>query len=241
MPTRQPAQPIELYCFASYFELPFASCAPFPAKLETWLRLAELPFRVVIENDPRKGPKGKSPWIVDGDVHMGDSELIIAHLSERYGVELDAHLDGRARAEGLVIRRTFEEHFHQIWEHFSFVHPEGWVRGKQYFLDVLGPLQGRIVGPLMRRSLRAQLHARGVTRHVHEEIVRMGIDDLEAVATLLGERPFFGGDAPATVDATAFAFLALTIDWPEVSPVHRAARENARLVAYCDRMRARVF
>ena len=68
---------IRLFAFGSGWGVPFATSAPFPLKLATWLRMAQLPFDFVVANDPSKGPKGKSPWIEDGSVRMGDSTLII--------------------------------------------------------------------------------------------------------------------------------------------------------------------
>lgn len=47
------------------------------SKLETWLRIAGIPYEVVDTPDPRKGPKGKVPFIEDGGVRIGDSSLIV--------------------------------------------------------------------------------------------------------------------------------------------------------------------
>jgi hypothetical protein len=34
--------------------IPFETAAPFPLKLTTWLRMVELPFDIIVANDPRK-------------------------------------------------------------------------------------------------------------------------------------------------------------------------------------------
>ncbi len=120
--------PIRAFVFATGWGVPFPTSGPFPLKLLTWLRMAGLPHDIVIENDPGKGPKGKSPWIEDGDTRMGDSSIIIAHLSERYGVDLDRSFDAGAKARALVIQRTLEEHFHQAFEHQLFLGRGGSAR-----------------------------------------------------------------------------------------------------------------
>jgi hypothetical protein len=84
-------EPIRVFVFGTGWGVPFPTSAPFPLKLCTWLRMAKVPHEIVIENDPRKGPKGKSPWIDDGGTLMGDSQIIIEHLSKRFGVDIDAH------------------------------------------------------------------------------------------------------------------------------------------------------
>ena len=69
--------------------LPFQSSAPFPVKLECWLRLAGIPYQGHIENNPGKGPKKKTPWIVTAEGAMGDSELIIEWLKKTRQVDPD--------------------------------------------------------------------------------------------------------------------------------------------------------
>ena len=86
----KPTQPIRLFAFGSGWGIPFPTAAPFPLKLATWLRMTGLDHEIVVENNPGKGPKKKSPWIEDGEVRMGDSELIIRYLGEKYGVDPDA-------------------------------------------------------------------------------------------------------------------------------------------------------
>src|SRR5262245_30913845 len=113
-------QPIKLFVVNASWGVPFASAAPFPLKLETWLRMAGLAYEIVVENDTRKGPKKKTPWIVDGGVTMGDSELIIEYLKRKYRVDPDAGLSAEDRAVALAWHRTFEEHYHQAYEHQLF-------------------------------------------------------------------------------------------------------------------------
>ena len=60
--------PIKLFQFPRMFGIPNVS--PFCCKLETWLRIAKVPYEVVDTPDPRKGPKGKLPFIEDGGVRI---------------------------------------------------------------------------------------------------------------------------------------------------------------------------
>jgi Glutathione S-transferase N-terminal domain len=54
-------RPIKLFQFPRMFDIP--NLSPFCCKLETWLRIAGVPYEVVETPDPRKGPKGKLPFI----------------------------------------------------------------------------------------------------------------------------------------------------------------------------------
>ena len=111
---------IQLFAFGSGWGVPFATAAPFPLKLATWLRMTGVAFDFVLANDPSKGPKGKSPWIEHGTVRTGDSSLIIGYLEERLGIDLDGHLNARQRALALSVQRMLEEHYHQCFEHQLF-------------------------------------------------------------------------------------------------------------------------
>src|SRR5258708_2484691 len=97
---------ITLHQFESNWGLP--NFSPFCMKVETYLRMAELPFEIKI-GDVRKAPKGKLPFIEDDGKVVADSEHILDHLKQKYGDKLDEKLDNVERALAHVIRRTFEE------------------------------------------------------------------------------------------------------------------------------------
>src|SRR6266536_5185281 len=88
--------PIKLFQFPRIFGIPNVS--PFCCKLETWLRIAGIPYEVVDTPDPRKGPKGKLPFIEDAGVRIADTSLIVDHLVMTRGVDPDARLDASQRA-----------------------------------------------------------------------------------------------------------------------------------------------
>jgi hypothetical protein len=66
------------------FEIP--NLSPFCCKLETWLRIAGIPYEVVDTSDPRKGPKGKVPFIEDAGQRIGDSSFIVAVVETWEGI-----------------------------------------------------------------------------------------------------------------------------------------------------------
>lgn len=231
---------IQLFVAGSGWGVPFATAAPFPLKLETWLRMAEVPYELVIENNAGRGPKNKTPWIVDGGVRMGDSELIIEHLGRRRGIDLDAHLTVLERAQALAWRRTFEEHYHQIYEHELFLGAGGDTRLREYARG-LPPLLRPIFPVVLRTSLRRQLYARGIGRHTSREIIAMGQADLDAANSFLEGKRFFFGDEPSSVDATAFGFLAASVYVEGDNPLFSYAASLDHLVAYCQQMRTRFY
>ena len=77
--------------------------SPFGLKLEAWLRLADIPYTVEPSTDLGKAPKGKLPYIRDEGRLIGDTTLIIEHLKSSRGIDPDAGLDERERAEALML------------------------------------------------------------------------------------------------------------------------------------------
>jgi glutathione S-transferase len=231
---------IRLFAFGTGWGVPFATAAPFPLKLATWLRLAELPFDFVVANDPGKGPKGKSPWIEYGAVRMGDSTLIIEHLQERFDIDLDAHLDARQRALAVAVQRMLEEHYHQCFEHQLFFGRGGEERLREFAAGMPIPLRW-LVPTVLKRAFRKQLHARGMGRHSEDVIVAQGASDLDALAELLGDQPYFLGDRPSSIDACVFGFLGVSLYVAGDNPLYRYGASRENLMRYCERMRARYF
>jgi len=97
---------ITLYQFPSAWGLPNAS--PFCMKVETYLRMCNLPYTTVNVLNPAKGPKGKLPYITDGSNVVADSGLILDYLKKTHGDVLDARLGSVERAQALAWQRLLE-------------------------------------------------------------------------------------------------------------------------------------
>jgi glutathione S-transferase len=233
------ASPIAIFTFGPAWGTPVPTSSPFGLKLLTWLRMHDLPHETRIENNPSKGPKGKCPWAVLGSEVIADSQLVIEAVQAQRSIEPDA-LSPHQAAVSTAARLMIEEHFHQVWEHELFIDETGWQVGREFF-DALPPILRPIVRTVARSALRKQLVARGMARHDHAQIVRMGILDLDTLDTLLGDQPFFFGETPTDLDATAFGFLALVHWTAPRSPVWDHFRKLPRLGAHCERMLARYY
>ena len=225
--------PIKLFQFPRMFATPNVS--PFCCKLETWLRIAGIPYEVVDTPDPRKGPKGKVPFIEENGRHMGDSALIIDHLKQTRGIDPDARLYAGQRATALLVQRTIEEHYAFIVLYTHFIRDAGWQH-------MQGTLQGvpafirPLVLPLVRGHMRKALNMQGTLRHSDAEIMEAARRDWQAILSLASE-PFFFGAEPATVDATLFGALATTLFTPVPSPIRDFLQGPPTIVAYAERMR----
>jgi len=224
--------------------LPDAS--PFVVKLETWLRMAGIPYRTGTA-DMRKAPKGKVPYVADGDRLLGDSHLIIEHLKIKHGDPLnDAGLTPGERAMAQALQSMFEADLY-----FIIVYSRWWNdEDFEIYKKALAPLiSGRVipnfaVGPalsLIRRRVASQLETQGIGRHAKGEVYAMGRALVEAVSELLGDKTYFLGESPAAIDATAYAMLMSILVPPFDNPVKDCAMTKPNLVTYCERMHERYW
>ena len=230
---------IRLHQFAPAFGLPNAS--PFCMKLETYLRMAGLPYEAVNDGNVLKAPKRKLPYVDDGGTLVADTSFIIEHLKRRYGDPLDAALSPRERAESLAFQRLIEENLYWAVVHSRWVDEAAWAKTRKAFFGALPAPLSWLVPPIARRGMLAQMRGHGMGRHSAEEIHAIGCRDVTAIADYLGDKPFMLGEAPTSLDATAYAFLANLLWAPVDSPIKRCAEGRPALDAYCRRMKARYY
>jgi glutathione S-transferase len=213
-------------------------------KMETWLRLAEVPYEVA-PLDIANAPKGKVPYIIEKDgSRMGDSTFIIDHLKAVTGKDPDAHLTAEQRAISLAFRRMMKENFYWVIIQARYKDDQNWKRYKQLMIDLLDgvPMEQRsMAGDMYKQRMEGQLYGHGMGRHTAKEVYDIGIADLTAVCDLLGDKPFLMGDKPTTVDATVYAYVANLILTPVECSVKDFGLSRKNLVDYCERMRLRYF
>lgn len=214
--------------------------SPFCIKLETYLRMAEVPHTVAAA-DFRKAPKGKIPYVaLDGKL-VGDSQLVINELERRAGARaLDHGLSARDAAIGHAMRRMIEEGMYFIGLYTRWETEEGWAQTAPVLKQAIPSPKG-LVARVARRINRKKLHAQGTGRHTVDEIHGLGAADYDALATLLGDQPYVLGDRPRVVDCTLYAFLEGILRFPCATPLQAHAAGKANLVAYRDRIRHRWF
>ena len=214
--------------------------SPFGTKLATWFRVTGTPHELVVEDDPRKGPKKKSPWIVENGRAFGDSELIIEHMEREYDVSCDRGLTERELAEGLALRRMFEEHFAQILDYAMFCTDEGWEQSRAHF-HFLPAVVRLLLLDVIRKDFIKESYIRGIGRHTGSEIAKFAAADLQAASTLLGDKPYIFGDEPTTTDCSLYGFLSITLWAPIPYFGQDELKRHPNLVAFCERIRARYW
>ena len=217
------------------FGLP--SVSPFSTKAMLLLAMAGLDYEAR-PADPTKAPKGKLPVLIDGGRTVPDSHFIRRHVETAYGHDFDAGLDARERATAAAFAALLEDRLYWVAISERWLYPENRGSVMTMLTMVPAPVRG-LVRRLITRSIRRDARGQGMGRHTREEALALGREAIDALAELIGERPFTMGNEPTGLDATAYPFVigcrADTFETRLAGFVE--ARPN--LLAYAERMAAR--
>jgi glutathione S-transferase len=230
---------IALHRFGPFLGTPDSS--PFVIKVMVLLKLAGLPFREV-QGNPFKGPQRFLPYIVDDGVVVPDSTLIRWHLERIHGVDFDAGLSAAQKAAAWAVERMCEDHLY-----FAMLESRWLDRwrfreglGKHMFGPIPPPLRP-LAKALLRRMNAKRLIGHGLGRHSKADIAAFARRDIEALAALLGEKPYVMGEKPCGADAVVFGIVTSILTPPLESPLCAAMAAAPNLVAYRDRLTRQFF
>lgn len=183
-----------------------------------------------------KAPKGKLPYINDDGTVVPDSTFIRFHMEKKYGFDFDAGLTPEQKAAAWAIEKMCEEHLYWALGATRWLDDANFAKGPaQFFKAVPMPLRP-IVQRLVRRKVAKTLNLQGFGRHTPGEQDELAIADVNALATLIGDKAFLMGEKPCGADATVFAFVASLLTPVFDTPIRAATERHANLVGYRDRI-----
>lgn len=223
---------IEIHQFAPGWGL---NASPFCLKVETYCRLAEIPYQTK-NTLPFKGPRGKLPFIIDQSERVSDSGNILAYLKKTYGDPLDGELSEPELAFGHLLRRTFEESLYFTIVFSRWIDDKFWPKTRDAFFGMVPSAARYLVAGAARRGIRKSLVGQGYGRHPLPEVYATGIADLTAIAWQLSQYKYAVGNQVTSFDATVYAFLFNIVRVPLETPLKHAASENASILLYLERM-----
>jgi glutathione S-transferase len=214
--------------------------SPYCLKLKTYLRMAGIPYDTTL-GDPRTAPTKKIPFIVHDGATIGDSGLILDYLKKKLGDPLDAKLTDEQRALGHLVRRTCEESLYWPTLYVRWADDANWAEIAPMLRKLMPPVIGGLISNAIRKATVGRAKGQGVASHTRENIEAMGKADVDALSTILGDKPYLFGDAPTSFDATLYGFLANVLAFPAEGAVAKHARTKANLVAFVDRVKAKYW
>lgn len=230
---------IEFYKFVPQFGMRDAS--PFCLKLMAYLALAKVPHNTHEIMDPRKAPKGKMPYIIDEGEAMGDSEIIIKHLKQRFGDPLAHGLSESQLGISHAFNVMLAERFYWTLTHTRWVQKKYQPVLKDAWFGVVPKMFRGIVANKAFKDVAKASYGHGIGRHTLAEIDAMGISDIDAIEAFLGDKTYFLDDSPREIDASIYAFLSNAACDVFPSPVRDRIIQSAGLMDYLQRVEKAAF
>ncbi|XP_038617103.1 failed axon connections homolog isoform X2 [Tachyglossus aculeatus] len=216
------------------------SLSPFCLKMETYLRMADLPYQNYF--DGKLSPQGKMPWIEYNREKVSGTEFIIDFLEEKLGVNLNKNLGPHERAVSRAVTKMVEEHFHWTLAYCQWVDN---LHETQKMLSFSGPLSNLlkwILCHLTKGIVKREMYGHGIGRFSEEEMYLLMEKDMRSLAGLLGDKKYIMGPKLSTLDATVFGHLAQAM-WtlPGTRPERLIKGELINLAMYCERIRRKFW
>ena len=215
------------------------NASPFCMKIETFLQLVELPYKVVILSDPRKAPKGKLPYIDDAGTIVSDSSLIIEYLIQKYSLTINNDLTAEQQALATSLQRLVEEHLYWTIVYSRWIDDAGWKHIKADFFTSMPSLLRKIIPGMIRRGMRNQLQAQGMGRHTQQQVYAFALADLRALQSFMHNDKFLLGTAqPTVIDVTVYSFITNIMASPNKTPMRDYVCTTTCFKNYCSQMQA---
>lgn len=208
------------------------SPSPFAMKAIALMQMSGLDYQIK-PGDPRKGPKQKLPVLVDGQQEIPDSTHILAHLRKVHGIDLDKGLSAEQLAIGEAFRRMIEEHLYWVLVYSRWIENGDEIR--EGFFGSVPAIMRKFVFNMIVKKVRANLYGQGMGRHSAAEIYAFGAADLEAISEYLGDKDYFFGDQPTSIDATIFGIIDSIIVPPLDTELKKSAVARQNLVDHHSR------
>ncbi|CAO3572386.1 unnamed protein product [Mortierella alpina] len=201
-------------------------------------------------NDPALSPTGELPMLHDGKNWIGGANRILAYLSKT-GHNADKRLSKEMVAKSVSHQALVDENLADAILFSWFADSDNYISSIRKSYSDLLPFPARYYAPTQMKKAAiqrvqkygGQIESSGsnLVNTSKTQIYDVARDCYRVLNRRLGEQDFFFGDAPTTLDAKVFGYLALQL-YPEI-PNRRFGMilesQFPRLVRYCDRCRER--
>ncbi|CAG2255999.1 Failed axon connections homolog [Mytilus edulis] len=208
---------------------PYApSMTPYAIKVETYLRMAKIPYKNEHGFTPSK--KGKWPWIEYNGEEIADSEFCIEYLNDKLGIDLDKDFTVKERGIARAFQKMLEENTYWAFVLDRWVYDENWTSCKVMKIPSL-------TGYFIRRQMKKMAFAHGMGRHNPNEVYHIMELDFKALSNFLGNKKFLLGDKPCQADCSVFGLLSNAYWQSFGTPVESTIKRYENLCYYCQRMK----
>ena len=216
--------------------------SPFVTKTLYYLKMADISFvteRQNLQTLHADAPYAKLPYIIDSDgTKVADSTEIIRYLKQTRGDKLDSTATVSEQSVMHAWNCLIDEHLY--WA--AVIEPRYGNDGNfdLYRSCLVGmdpvPAEVNVVLDQFRALIKQALVGHGLGRMSAKAVYERGMQDVDAIVGFLGNRKFFVGNEPRSIDAVLVSMLKHVMYVPFEFPIKDYALSQRTLVDYCQRM-----
>ncbi len=220
---------ITLYSYPPLFGV--ADNNGYGLKVFAFLRLAGLPFVQEHIVDTSAAPRGQLPYIVDDGETIGDSDSIIAHLTRKYAVTMDATLSVHERHLDLLVMRLLDD-LYWVMSYSRWKDERYWPVFRAAFMREHLSMTEAVMRQARDYNFQ-RYHFQGIGRYTPDAAYARGLADLAVLADLVPDSGYVHGDAPASVDAAIYGFIANIYFYDIATPLKDFVAAHQNLARHC--------
>jgi len=212
-------------------------------KVFAFLKLAGVPFRHEHIFDASKAPRGQLPYIVDGTEVVGDSETILAFVTQKYRLTIDAALTPAQRTTNLLVNRMLDD-LYWVMSYSRWKDERYWPLFRDALLRKHPSLTEE--GLAKAKAFNAErYYYQGIGRYEPDAAIERGLADLAALAELIPAQDhprgaYVHGAAPNSIDAAIYGFIANIYYYDIATPLKQFVAAHDNIVRHCRAIHAAV-
>src|ERR1700722_14443960 len=220
---------ITLYSYPELFGV--ADNNGYGLKVFAFLRLAGVPFAHQHIFDGSKAPRAQLACSVDDGKTIGGSETIIAHVTAKYRLAIDAALTAAQRDTDLLITRMLDD-LYWVMSYSRWKDERYWPAFRDALIKEHPSLDE--AGLLKAREFNFQrYHFQGIGRYAPEAAYARGLADLAVLAHLVPGAGYVHGPKPTSIDAGIYGFIANIWFYDIDTPLRQFVAAQPNLVRHC--------
>lgn len=200
-------------------------------KVYAFLRLCGVAFRHEHSVDVSKAPRGQLPYITDDGEPIGDSDTIIAYLTQKYHLTLDAGLATQQHDMNLLVTRMLDD-LYWVMSYSRWKDARFWPQFRDALLTQHPDLNEADLSHARDFNFQ-RYHYQGIGRYDPEAAYARGLADLAVLGDLVPGEGFLHGPKPTSIDCGIYGFIANIYFYDIETPLKQSLLAKPNLVRHC--------
>jgi glutathione S-transferase len=200
-------------------------------KVFAFLRLNGMPFRHEHVFDASEAPRGQLPYIVDDRDTIGDSDTIVAHVTAKYRLTMDAALTASQRDMSHLLTRMLDD-LYWVMSYSRWKDERFWPA----FRDALLKQHPSLTEAGLRKAQEfnfQRYHFQGIGRYAPDAAYARGLADLSVLADVISAKGYVHGEKPTSIDAGIYGFIANIYFYEIDTPLKQFVVSHENIVRHC--------